>query len=48
MPMGLTSIFVPAAYGKDVSEAAGLVLFTHVFSVATIPLMFMCLQWIIG
>ena len=48
MPMGLTSIFVPAAYGKDVSEAAGLVLFTHVFSVATSPLMFMCLQWIIG
>lgn len=48
MPMGLTSIFVPAAYGKDVSEAAGLVLFTHAFSVITIPLMFMCLQMIIG
>lgn len=48
MPMGLTAIFVPAAYGKDVSVASGLALMTHVFSIATIPLMFTLLQWILG
>lgn len=47
MPMGLTSIVVPAAYGKDTSDAAGLALFTHLFSVGTIPLMFTLLQLLV-
>ena len=48
MPTGLTSVFVPAAYGKDGSEAAGLALVSHVFSLGSIPLFFMLLQLMIG
>jgi predicted permease len=44
MPAGLTPIVVPAAYGLDTSDAAGMALLTHIFSVGTIPLMFMLLQ----
>lgn len=44
MPMGLTAIVVPAAYGKDTSDAAGLALISHLFSVGTIPVMFMLLD----
>lgn len=44
MPMGLNTIVIPAAYGKDTSDAAGLALVSHIFSVGTIPLMFMLLQ----
>ena len=41
MPMGLNSIVVPAAYGKDTSQAAALTIFTQILSVGTIPLMFL-------
>lgn len=41
MPMGLNSIVVPAAYGKDTSQAAALAIITHLLSVLTIPLMFL-------
>ena len=44
MPMGLNAIVVPAAYGKDTTDAAGLALISHLFSVGTIPLMFMLLE----
>lgn len=44
MPMGLNSIVIPAAYGKDTSDAAGLALVSHTLSVITIPLMFMIFQ----
>lgn len=44
MPMGLNAIVVPAAYGKDTSDAAGLALISHLFSIGTIPLMFMLLD----
>ncbi len=47
MPMGLNTIVIPAAYGKDTSDAAGMALISHVFSVATIPLTFMILQAVI-
>ena len=47
MPMGLTSIFVPAAYGKDTTDAAGMALISHVFSLITIPLAFMFMQTIL-
>lgn len=47
MPMGLTAIIVPAANGKDTSDAAGLALISHLFSIVTIPLVFMVLQNII-
>ena len=44
MPMGLNAIVVPAAYGKDTTDAAGLALISHLFSIGTIPLMFMLLE----
>ncbi len=44
MPMGLNTIVIPAAYGKDTTDAAGLALVSHVLSVLTIPLAFMLLQ----
>lgn len=45
MPMGLNSIVIPAAYGKDTTDAAGMALITHVFSVITIPLLFTLFQY---
>ncbi len=44
MPMGLNTIVIPAAYGKDTTDAAGLALVSHVLSILTIPLAFMLLQ----
>lgn len=41
MPMGLNGIVIPAAYEKDTTDAASMALVTHLFSVITIPLMFM-------
>ncbi|MBQ7369203.1 MAG: AEC family transporter [Clostridia bacterium] len=41
MPMGLNAIVVPAAYGKDTSDAAGMALVSHLLSVLSIPLLFM-------
>ena len=38
MPMGLNTIVVPAAYGKDTSFAAALAVVTTLLSVITIPL----------
>ena len=45
MPMGLNTIVIPAAYGKDTTDAAGLALISHVLSVGTLPLMFMLFQY---
>ena len=41
MPMGLNSIVIPAAYGKDTSQAAALSIVTHLLSIITIPLIFL-------
>lgn len=41
MPMGLNAIVVPAAYGKDTSQAAALAIVTHLLSVISIPLLFL-------
>lgn len=40
MPLGLNTIVVPGAYGKDTSAAAGMALISHLLSVITIPLIF--------
>lgn len=40
MPLGLNSLVIPAAYGKDTSVGAGMALISHVLSVGTIPLVF--------
>lgn len=47
MPMGLNSIVVPAAYGKDTSQAAALAIVTHLLSVLTIPLMFLLFNTVV-
>ena len=47
MPMGLNTIVIPAAYGKDTTDAAGMALVSHLLSVATIPLTFMMLETIV-
>lgn len=39
MPLGLNTIVIPAAYGKDTSVPAGMSLISHLLSLATIPLM---------
>ena len=44
MPMGLNTIVIPAAYGKDTTDAAGMALISHLLSVGTIPLMFYLLE----
>ncbi len=38
MPLGLNTVVVPAAYGKDTSVAAGMALISHVLSVITVPI----------
>lgn len=43
MPLGLNTIVIPSAYGKDVSVAAGMALVSHLISCATIPLVFLLL-----
>lgn len=47
MPLGLNTIVIPAAYGRDTTDAAGMALVSHVFSVVTIPLAFMLMQALI-
>lgn len=38
MPLGLNTVVIPAAYGKDTSIPAGMALISHLISIATIPL----------
>lgn len=47
MPTGLSNIIVPAGYGKDTTDAAGMALISHALSVITIPLMFMLFEAVI-
>ena len=41
MPLGLNTIVIPAAYGRDTSVPAGMALVSHSLSIATIPLLMM-------
>lgn len=41
MPLGLNTIVIPSAYGKDTSVAAGMALISHMLSCITIPLIFL-------
>lgn len=47
MPLGLNTVVVPAAYGKDTSVAAGMALISHLLSLVTIPVIFMLFQYLI-
>ena len=41
MPLGLNTVVIPSAYGKDTTVAAGMALVSHLLSCLTIPLMFL-------
>ncbi len=47
MPLGLNSVIVPAAYGKDTTDAAGMILISHALSIITIPLIFLLFQAVV-
>lgn len=47
MPLGLNTIVIPAAYGKDTTVASGMALISHTLSCITIPLVFMLLAELI-
>lgn len=44
MPLGLNTIVIPSAYGRDTSAAAGMAIVSHLFACGTIPLIFMLMQ----
>lgn len=41
MPLGLNTIVIPSAFGRDTTVGAGMALISHALSVGTIPLIFM-------
>ncbi len=41
MPLGLNTVVIPGAYGKDTAKAAGMALISHALSAITIPIIFM-------
>ncbi len=40
MPLGLNTIVIPSAYGKDTSVAAGIAIISHLLAIITIPFVF--------
>lgn len=44
MPLGLNTIVIPNAYGKDTTVAAGMAVISHLMSCITIPLIFMLMM----
>lgn len=47
MPLGLNTIVIPNAYGKDTSTAASMALISHLASLGTIPLIFMLFEMVV-
>ncbi len=47
MPLGLNTIVIPGAYGKDTTVASGMALVSHGLSCITIPVMFWLLSFIV-
>ena len=45
MPLGLNTIIVPSALGKDTRVASGMALVSHVLCCLTIPVIFMLFDW---
>ncbi len=43
MPLGLSTVVIPAAYGRDTTDAASMCIISHMLSCITIPIIF----WII-
>lgn len=40
LPLGLNTIVIPEAYGKDTSAAAGMTVVSHILATVTVPLIF--------
>lgn len=47
-PLGLNTIVYPAAYGGDTRTGASMAMISHTFSVITIPLMYLFVNFIMG
>ena len=47
MPLGLTTVVIPAAYGKDTTTASGMALISHFLSCLTIPLIFLFMDFVL-
>ena len=47
MPLGLTTVVIPAAYGKDTTTASGMALISHFLSCITIPLIFLLMDFVL-
>jgi len=47
MPLGLNTIVIPSAYGRDTTVASSMALVSHLASCVSIPLIFMLLTYII-
>lgn len=47
MPLGLNTIIIPSALGKDTKVASGMALASHVLSCLTIPAIFMLFQYVL-
>ncbi len=45
MPLGLNTIIIPSALGKNTKVASGMAVISHVFSCLTIPVIFMLLHF---
>ncbi len=41
MPLGLNTIVIPVAYGKDTAMASGMALISHILAIITIPVIFL-------
>lgn len=48
MPLGLNTIIIPSALGKDTKVASGMALVSHVLSCLTIPIIFMLFESIMA
>lgn len=46
-PLGLNTIVFPAAYGGDTSTGAAMAMVSHTFSIITIPVMYISLEYFI-
>lgn len=44
MPLGLNTIVIPAGFGKNTDEAAGMAVISHLLSCITIPIIFMFIK----
>lgn len=47
MPLGLNTVVVPSAYGRDTTAAAGMALISHVLSCLSIPCIFLLFESIL-